>query len=45
VREVKEDQVLYLTSQAKQRVMPQVVEVVQLLVQLELPAVHVLPAK
>jgi hypothetical protein len=45
VREVKEDQVLYPTSQAKQLVMPQVVVVVQLLVQLEPPEVHVLPAK
>jgi hypothetical protein len=36
---------LYQTSQAKQPVMPLVVEVVQLLVQLEPPEVHVLLAK
>jgi hypothetical protein len=45
VREVREDQVLYPTSQVKLRVTPLEVVVVQLLVQLEPAEVHVHPAK
>jgi hypothetical protein len=45
VREVKVEPVLFLTSPVRHPVMPLVVEVVRLLVQLELPEVHVLRAR